>query len=586
MRCLILDDNLQIEHLNESFGDGLCSKRMCYTNKGESAITLQELISCDIEITASVISRPVLIYFTSYWGSEFTPARTVIPNDLTLREKSGRSSATVFPFFLVFDGSKILQAISIAHSGNWVAHFGRTAKGIRVVAGAYTHDLQILPGETLHSPEVLTVEPINQRLSDVTKAFTKWARKHLLQNEITRQMPVEWNPWWPYDDSHINEEIFLNNVDVAAELGIEVCVLDAGWYGTSENWFMTRGDWGKVNTERFPHGIKYLSDYVHSKGMLFGLWCEIEAIGVNAEINLKMPELMAKRDSKDLGYACLGHIPANDWAYAQLDLIITEYNLDWVKLDFNLNPGLGCNRTDHVHKSDRGLLSHYKGYYEVLDKVRSKHPKVILENCSSGGLRIDHAILQHTHATFLSDQDESGNRLRYNQAVLHFLPPFATLQWSWSEFVPWDKKYMPNELDFHLRCGMLGCLGFSHKLIEFDDDTRKLFKRHIQFYKDTIRAYIQNSYAILLHPLDFPIESNYYAWQYQKCNGKQNLIYVFVLNASEVTIILEDIREASQYILSEIDKPDINISGVILRNGLSLGNMEGKSSRIFEIFQI
>ena len=109
---------------------------------------------------------------------------------------------------------------------------------------------------------------------------------------------------------------FLKKTLIWQDIGVNVRTLDAGWFGPNNKdteWFDWRGDWKLVNKERFPSGIKHLSDYVHEKGMKFGFWCEIEGLGRLAKIRRKLPTLPAQRDGSDLGYACFGNPEAQEW---------------------------------------------------------------------------------------------------------------------------------------------------------------------------------------------------------------------------------------------------------------------------------
>jgi alpha-galactosidase len=205
---------------------------------------------------------------------------------------------------------------------------------------------------------VVAVFGANPSLDDNAAAYAAVGRSHWYpKNTLSTALPVEWNHWWTYEDRAITEQTFCANVDVAAQMGMEVCALDAGWFGPSDpgtHWYDYRGDWHIVNTTRFPSGIRALSDYVHAKGMAFGLWCEIEALGVRAEAGLANPAIVARRDDTPCGYVCLASAAGWDWAFTTLDRLITDYRADWIKLDFNLDPGAGCNRTDHGHGAGAG----------------------------------------------------------------------------------------------------------------------------------------------------------------------------------------------------------------------------------------
>src|SRR5690606_25062592 len=107
-----------------------------------------------------------------------------------------------------------------------------------------------------------------------------------------------------------------------------------------------------------PSGIRALSDYTRARGMKFGLWCEIEAIGKSARLAEARPELVATRGGERLGYVCMGSPAGQEWAFQTLDRLIREHGCDWIKLDFNLDPGAGCDRTDHGHGAGDGLYAH------------------------------------------------------------------------------------------------------------------------------------------------------------------------------------------------------------------------------------
>src|SRR5690606_18175196 len=145
------------------------------------------------------------------------------------------------------------------------------------------------------------------------------------------------------------------------------------WFGPAENeadWYDYRGDWDLVNVKRFPSGIRHLSDYVHEKGLKFGLWCEIEGLGKKANLAKTNPEFVATRDNESLGYVCFGNPEDQECACSTIESLITDYNCDWIQLYFNLDPGAGCNRSDHGPDRGDGSYEHYSGYYHVLRKIR------------------------------------------------------------------------------------------------------------------------------------------------------------------------------------------------------------------------
>lgn len=587
---------LKIKRMSKNTESGVCEHILKIKNISENPVELCGMMPLEMELEGE---EYYLQYFTSKWSKEFIPVK-VPAKSITLEGRAGRCSAEIHPQFLIMDKHGYAAAVAIAWSGNWKFEIKTYAKGIKISAGinddGFLNTLQ--PGEEIESLKVLSMTPQNKTIGEISRAFGIWHREcNGIRNSVSRSLPVEWNHWWSYEDYKINEETFIKNVDVANELGFEVCVLDAGWYGNTTLWYHVRGDWHNVNKEKFPSGIRYLSDYVHSKGMLFGLWCEIEALGEKAELADMRPEFMARRDGKPLNYVCFGNPEAAEWAYNTLERLITEYGLDWIKLDFNLDPWLGCNKTDHGHDSGNGLYMHYKGYFDVLDRIRAKYPEALLENCASGGLRIDHEILRHTYCTYLSDNDQTHNKMRFYSAALTFLPPEVCLHWSWSQsmtddqgggpfplFNVMDEKYKKWELDFHMRGGMLGWLGFSHRIKDFDDNAKALFSKHIEFYKNTVKEFILNAVVYDLNEDGFAVSKPCYAFQYHLEDSDRSLIFVFNFDKGARNLKFKGLDNKTIYSVVNVDSDEVvQKTGAGLNNGFDLGELRACESVILKV---
>jgi alpha-galactosidase len=245
--------------------------------------------------------------------------------------------------------------------------------------------------------------------------------------------------------------------------------------------------------------LRALADYTHGRGLMFGLWCEIEALGAQAKLAEQHPELVATRDGTPLGYVCLGCPDAREWAFRTLERLVHEYDCDWIKLDFNLDPGAGCDRTDHGHGAGDGLYAHYRGYYAVLDRVREQYPRVVLENCSSGGLRVDPEIVRHTHLSFLSDPDWPEHNLQVFWGATTILAPEVCLHWSWSQtlptqgragFDPRDPALTSEHLDYVIRTALLGAAGFSLRLPDVPPWVRERIRDHVRCYDRDMSRFI------------------------------------------------------------------------------------------------
>lgn len=523
---------------------------MTVRNIGEETIVIDRLDSLALVLRTDDCQ---LRYFESGWGQEFEPIRKPLDREggFTLETRQGRSSSDRHPWLTLdwLDGS--LLTVCPAWPGNWIirlepAHEGRSVLSAGMNDWEFCAKLQ--PGEAIDSPPVVLALGSGGDLDTTAVPLARAGRRHWYpRTKETLALPVEWNHWFSYEDKAIDEEAFRRNVDEAARLGFEIAVLDAGWFGPSEaqaNWYESRGDWDRVNALRFPSGIRALSDYTRAKGLRFGLWCEIEALGAETRLGADYPDYAALRDGEPIGYVCLGNPEARQWAFDTLDRLISDYRCDWIKLDYNLDPGAGCDRPDHGHGAGDGLYRHMEGYFEVLDRIREKYPDVVLENCSSGGLRIDLGILRHTHATFISDRDWPEHSLHTFWAATTMLAPDATLRFTFSEwmgknppqsFNPHDPTLQRRQFDYYTRIGMLGGLGYSQRLPELPSWMRESISYHNELYKRVVRRFVQEAdmYRLTEQPVRSGQGERWAAFQYAMPDGSEHLLFAFRLIGGE-----------------------------------------------------
>jgi alpha-galactosidase len=517
------------------------------TNRSDHEVVVLRLDSFALDLPPGDYA---LDSFTSGWGEEFGPVTTPLRTPLSLQSLAGRSSARTHPWCAVREQGGGVLVLGVAWSGNWVLRFRDSTEasppgGVRITGGLHDTGFakRLLPGESVIGPRVVLASGAD--LNAVSVELGRVGREHWCpRNEFADRPPVEWNHWWSYEDHSIDEDVFRANVDVAADLGVDLCTLDAGWFGPSDpstHWVDYRGDWHLVNARRFPSGLRALSDHVRAEGMRFGLWCEIEALGPKAALNAERPDLVARREGASLGYVCFGSPAARTWAHETLSRLIEEHGADWIKLDFNLDPGLGCDRTDHGHGAGDGLFEHYTGYYAVLDRIRSEHPRVVLENCSSGGLRIDLGMARHTHVTFLSDPDWPEHGLQLLWGASTALHPSRLLHWGWSQWWKCDHPHQTFEPDapditdaqhdYYRRIAMVGAYGLSWKLPDLSERLRERLRHHHAIYRETVAPFVAAGDLRRLtgQPRRFGEGDRWAAFQYTRTDSDDHLLLVFRL---------------------------------------------------------
>ena len=592
---------LRCEHYAVRYPGSLAEYWQVVRNTGDRPVTLRRVESGRVLLRRSV--RDVM-YFRGGWGLEFEPARERLGESFELVQTRGRSSNGLHPWVALLGPTRSFSA-AVAWSGNWALRVHRREDAVELTGGLVDFDpaCELPPGAELVAPSLVVVEGDGRDLNSISIQYGRVGRLHWYpHNDLSNLLPVEWNHWWPYEDRHINEEVFRRNVDVAAEMGFEVCTLDAGWFGPddpSAHWYDYRGDWHMVNRTRFPHGIRALADYVHSRGMRFGIWCEIEAVGQRASLAQAHPEYLATRGGQPLGYACFGCPEVRRWALATLDALVREHGADWIKLDFNLDPGLGCDRTDHGHGAGDGLYAHYRGYYGVLDELRRLHPHVLLEGCSSGGLRIDLGLLRHLHTVFLSDPDWPEHDLQLFWGATTMLHPSVCLHWGWSEWItehrrqtfdPRDPMLSPHKLDYAVGVGMLGGFGLSHRLPDLPRWVRERIAALIALYKTHVRRFVREGELRRLtrQPRRFGKGSRWAAFQYSLPED-EHLLMVFRLDRSEPTVRLRlrGLMTDGDYLVRRLWPPSDRESAIagseLSRDGLLCYDLQPEDMRVLHL---
>lgn len=494
---------------------------MTLRNDGETTVGITRMDPLSIVVG----DRWRTLGYRSAWGDEFRAVGGRSDHDLVLESRSGRSSNGAVPW-LGLDDDRAGIAIAPAWSGNWHIH---ALAGGAVTAGIspWRFRVDLEPGERVEAPAVMLA--VAEDLDAAAIAMQRAVRDALLpRTPWTDLLPVEWNHWWPYEDVEVTEAVITGNAAAASSIGIDVVTVDAGWFGDADarsDWQLQRGDWGLVNTERFPSGLAALGDSVRATGAQIGMWIEPEAVGRDARLRDTSPELLAiavdgldpdpsyrwmtvsvdERDPTFIGAVCLGTAAGREHVLESMSGLVEATGARWIKLDFNIDLDAGCTRTDHGHGAGDGLFRHVRGLYDTLDAFRARHPEVLLEACSSGGLRIDLGLARHVHAFFLSDPDYTEHHLQVLWGARRLLPPLGILHWSWSQ---WRGEYPPAQLDWPtldpdafdtmLRAAMLHRMGLSVRLTELRTELLARAASAIAMFRDQFAPLVRHG---SLHPL-------------------------------------------------------------------------------------
>lgn len=350
------------------------------------------------------------------------------------------------------------------------------------------------PGESFRSV-YCGVCAVNGGFDEAVAEMTKYRRLIRRKNRDNAKLPVIFNDYMNclWADPTTEKELPL--IDAAAEVGCEYFCIDAGWYADGV-WWDWVGEW-QESRKRFPNGLREVTDYIRKKGMIPGVWLEIEVMGIKCPMADKLPDEWffvrhGKRVFDRSRYQLDFRVPAvREHCDAVVDRLINEYGVGYIKMDYNIEPGIGTE--NNADSFGDGLLEHERAYLAWLDGVFERHPKLIVENCSSGGLRMDYALLSRCSIQSTSDQDDYRRYATIAANAPTAVCPEQAAVWSY----PLDSGDR-EEVVFNMVNAMLLRVHQSGHLARLEAERKALIKEGIEVYK-SIRSDIAK--AVPFYPL-------------------------------------------------------------------------------------
>ena len=269
-------------------------------------------------------------------------------------------------------------------------------------------------------------------------------------------------------------------IDVAYDVGCEYFCIDAGWYSAGF-WWDNVGEW-KESTQRFPNGLKEVTDYIRSKNLIPGVWLELEVMGIKCPKASQVPQdwffvrhgkKVYDRSRYQLDFR---NPQVIDYANEVIGRLISEYGVGYIKMDYNIEPGIGTEI--NADSFGDGLLGHERAYLAWIDNIFKKYPDLIIENCSSGGLRMDYAMLQRYSIQSTSDQEDYRRYATIAANAPSGLAPEQAAIWSYP-LAEGDKE----EVVFNMVNAMLLRIHQSGQLVYINKERKALIKEALDYYK-------------------------------------------------------------------------------------------------------
>jgi alpha-galactosidase len=410
---------------------------------------------------------------------------------------AGRASEVSVPWFAV-DGAKDEFYAALMWSGAWSLKFSRTNAELAISFGLAPMATAL--HEPIEGPHVV-FGVVPGGLPESTAAL----RSYIL-NGIRNARPltplVTYNTWFAYG-TDIDEASVRGEMERVAALGVELFVVDAGWYegtGTAGpgDFDAGLGSW-TPDPARFPDGLRPLSDYAHSLGMRFGIWVEPErvnlsVVGASGVEERWLATTGGAYGSDHAGQICLAGAAARQYLMDRLTSLIDDVQPDYLKWDNNM--WINCDRDGHGHGATDGNFAHVNRLYEMLSTLRERYPNLLIENVSGGGNRLDVGMLRYTDAAWMDDHTAPSVHVRHNlQGLSAVFPPAYLLSFVTDQIT--EPLHDAPDLSLYFRSRMAGALGLCFRSDAFAEGEDAAMAREIGIYK-AMRETVSDAAATLL----------------------------------------------------------------------------------------
>ncbi|WP_367127855.1 alpha-galactosidase [Saccharothrix sp. HUAS TT1] len=465
------------------------------------------------------------------WGDEYQLIRRPLAaGKLVLESRRGFTSHEANPWFAVTRAGEEgpVWFGALAWSGNWVISLETERNdALHVVAGIHPFDSawHLEPGEDFRTP-ALVCGYADDGLDGAARLMHRYQRDHVLPaRHRDSPPPVHYNTWLATSfDVEVGHQIALARQ--AADLGVELFVVDDGWFGARTDDHAGLGDW-VVDRTKFPDGLGQLVDEVTRLGMGFGIWLEPEMVNPDSDLYRAHPDWVLhlpdreptmSRDQLVLNFA---RKEVREGVLAQLRALLTDHRIDFVKWDHNRPytevgwPGARPERRREV------WVRHVRGVYEVIGRLRAEFPDLMIETCAGGGGRVDLGILGLADMAQVSDNTDPADRLRVQHGFSRAYAPRAMVGWVADTPEPTTGRTTP--LEFRFRVAMQGVLGISGDILRWGEDDRARARELIAEYK-RLRPLVQDGDQHWLVP---PSDTEPCAVQYVSRDRGEVVVFLY-----------------------------------------------------------
>ena len=542
-------------------------------NQGDAPVVLERIYSCCADFPTSDYD---LVHLWGSWAMERTIERTPLghggrrisstrgssghfhnPFAALLGKEAGEETGEAFGFSLVYSGSFSIETE--------VDFLGQT----RLLCGLNPDGFgwTLAPGERFDTPETVMVYS-DTGLGGMSRCFHKLYMNHLIRGPWRdRDRPILINNWEAtYFD--FDEQKLLDIARAAAPLGIDMLVMDDGWFGHRNDDHSSLGDW-YVHKGKLPRGLGELSDQLHALGMKMGIWFEPEMISPDSDLYRAHPDWALQIPGREISPARWQYVldmsrkDVQDYLFERLSSILNSAKIEYVKWDFNRNlTEVGSALLPPERQKEVGHR-YMLGLYSLLERLLTAFPELLLEGCSGGGGRFDPGMLYYSPQIWTSDDTDPIERLMIQAGTSVVYPP-STM----SAHVSASPNHQTGRVNsLHTRgiVAMGGSFGYELDISTLSDEEKEEIARQVKEYRACAGIIRNGDYYRLISTPDV------YAWETAAADRSTVLVSCCVIHTRvQQTLIvkLRGLDENAWY--HDPESGNIYSGGMLMHAGLNL----------------
>lgn len=483
-------------------------------NIGTNSVEIEKMMSLSLDFPEAEYDTITLC--SKVQIEERNVVRTPVTyGNHSIFSRRGASSHYFNPFTAVVgrnttEEKGIAYGFNLVYSGNFLSEIEKTANlPVRYQTGIGSDNFSwhLCPGEMFETPEAVMTFT-EKGIGQMSRNMHSFIRKHILPEERISPRPVVLNSWEAvlFD---INEELLINFTDESRKYGIDMLVMDDGWFGKRYSDNAGLGDWYE-NREKFPCGLKAFVDKVKAKGIKFGIWIEPEMVNPDSDLYrahpdwiLGVPGIEPSR-SREQYVLDMSNPDVIDYLKNIFEKTLGDVPIDYIKWDMNRN--MSEVGSFYLPAERQGEVAHRYiiGVYSLLKWFRERFKDIMIETCSGGGGRYDLGMMKYGEQIWTSDHTWPDRRIRI-QAGSMIAYPASTMSCHVSN--PGEET---EEMDFRFKVAICGMLGYEFNILNIPDNIKEQIPKQIEIYRKCENLIKYGDFYKLYDPFKTDISAYYY----------------------------------------------------------------------------